>query len=774
MNKELTSNEIIFCPICRDVMKRSVGIKRSEKAVMLEKIRKALMIKKDGFNIYYVDSFSKEKIHELVESIKKIYSKNDAPKDICYVTAEDESEPCVLYLKNGHGVRLKEVIEEIREKYYDCINDFYLTSDLKEKEAIIKSINGERNSYITKIMEMAKNENFDVKATNGGFVFIPLKDTGKEMTTDEYDQLEEGTQADIEKQASKLKIQAEEILEKLKDIEIESIEKLRVIYKSYLKDNMQNFKDSVLSEFVCEDAVCRYLIEMFENIDDNITECYTINLEDDDDEIKKAIEKYKVNVIVDNSEEKHPRVIYEEDPSVSKLIGNIEYRNNNGVYTTDISLISAGSIVMANEGCLIVTLSSLINAGNGQGYYYLKKALLLGKVDYSYSKNYLDVLAVAGLKPQSININTKVILIGDYQSFAILFEKDEDFKKLFPVKIECVQEQDYNDEIEGYVLDSIVRKVKKDKLLKITDKAASEIIKFLVRTAGNRNKINVDEYYLNRVLYLADSTARMKNKKAIDSDDIIEAAYEGEEIFDKIMENYQNKKILITIDGQKTGIINGLAVVGSGFYSFGKPMRITCQSVLGNGNIIDIHKESKMSGSIHEKSIGILKGLLSNLLGPYERIPVDFQLSFEQTYGLIEGDSASVAEIVCILSALSRKPVRQNIAVTGSINQFGEVQPIGGVNEKIEGFFYVCSKLDTIKNKGVLIPESNKDELVLCKEVEKEIKNKNFHIYTMNSLEDALKVLVFSNGDNMKNFLKDIENEISKYKVTKRKNTKKE
>ena len=769
MNKELTPNEIIFSPICRDVMKRNVGIKRSEKSVMLEKIRKALLIKKDGFNIYYVDSFSKEKIDELIQNIKKIYSKNNAPKDICYVTGENESEPCVLYLKNGYGTRLKEVIEEIKEKYYKCINDFYITSDLEDKEEIIKSINHQRNSYIAKIMEMAKDENFDVKATNGGFVFIPLKDTGNEMTTDEYDELEEGTQADIEKQASKLKNQAEEILEKLKDIEIESIDKLREIYKSYLKDNMQKFKDSILAEFIEEDTVCRYLIEMFENIDDSIAECYTINLEDDEEEIKKAIEKYKINVIVDNSEQKHPRVIYEEDPSVSNLIGSIEYKNNNGVYTTDISLISAGSITMANEGCLIVRLSSLVNTGSGQGYYYLKKALLLGKVDYNYSKNYLDVLAVAGLKPQSININTKVILIGDYESFSILFEKDEDFKKLFSVKIEFEEEQDYNKEIEEYVLDSIVRKVKKDKLLKITDKAASEIIKFLVRTAGSRKKINIDEYYLNRVLYLADSTARMKNKKVIDSEDVIEAAYEGKDVFNRLMENYENKKILLTIDGEKIGIINGLAVVGSGFYSFGKPMRITCQSVLGNGNIIDIHKESKMSGSIHEKSIGILKGLLSNIVGPYERIPVDFQLSFEQTYGMIEGDSASVAEIICILSALSKKPVRQNIAVTGSINQFGEVQPIGGVNEKIEGFFNVCNKLGTIKNKGVLIPESNKDELVLSKEVEREIKNKNFHVYTMNFLEDALKVLVLSAGETMKSFLKDVENEISKYKVTKRK-----
>ncbi len=774
MNKELTPKEIIFCPKCRDVMKRTSSVKPYEKLMLLDKLEKALMIKKDGFNIYYVDSFSKEKIGQLVENIKKVYSKGEAPKDICYVSSENEYEPCVLYLKNGHGVRLKELIEEVKENYYECINEFYFTSDFGEKETIIKNINKERNEYISQIIEMAKNENFDVKATSGGFVFIPLKDTGNEMTTAEYDDLEENAQTDIEKQAAKLKLKAEEILEKLKEIEIESIEQLRDIFKEYLKSSMQKVKDDVLSEFISEDSVCRYLIEMFENINDNVTQCYTINLEDDDEEIRKVIEKYKVNVIVDNSRQRHPRVIYEEDPTVSNLIGNIEYRNNNGVYTTDISLISAGSITKANEGCLIVRLASLINSGNGQGYYYLKKALLLGKVDYNHSKNYLDVIAAYGLKPQSININTKVVLIGDYESFSILFDRDEDFKKLFPVKIQYENKINYNDESKEYILDNIADRIKRDKLLKITDCAASEIIKFLVRIAGSRNKISIDEYYINRVLYLADSAAKMKNKKIIDSEEVIEAAYESEEIFHSIMESYENRKILLTVDGEKNGIINGLAVVGSGFYTMGKPMRITCQSVIGNGNIIDIHKESKMSGNIHEKSIGILKGLLSNLLGPYERIPVDFQLSFEQTYGMIEGDSASVAEIICILSALSRKPIRQNIAVTGSVNQFGEIQPIGGVNEKIEGFFNVCNRISSIKNKGVLIPESNKDELVLSKEVEKEIENRNFHIYTMNSLEDALKVLMLSDEENMKTFLKDIKNELIKYKVPKRRNAKKE
>ena len=235
------------------------------------------------------------------------------------------------------------------------------------------------------------------------------------------------------------------------------------------------------------------------------------------------------------------------------------------------------------------------------------------------------------------------------------------------------------------------------------------------------------------------------------------------------MENYKNKKILITTSGKEIGIVNGLAVVGNGFYSFGKPMRITCLTHVGDGRIIDIHKECKMSGNIHEKSISILGGLLSNLISPYEKLPVDLQLSFEQTYGLIEGDSASVAEIICILSALSRRGVRQNIAVTGSINQLGEIQAIGGVNEKIEGFHRVCGTIDMIDDKGVLIPSTNVDELILRSEVEEDVKKKKFHIYTMETLEDAIETLILDEGESIKGFYKEIENEILKYKPVKKK-----
>ena len=301
-------------------------------------------------------------------------------------------------------------------------------------------------------------------------------------------------------------------------------------------------------------------------------------------------------------------------------------------------------------------------------------------------------------------------------------------------------------------------------MLKVTDNGMVEIFKFLCRKAGSKNKLFVDKYVIEKLLLLSNHYAVEDNKNMITEDEIIKAAYEEEAIMREIMKMYNEKKILISVTGERVGAINGLAVLDTGYYTFGKPMRITCVAYKGTGRIIDIQKESNLSGKIHEKSVNILKGLLTNILNPYEDIPVDFHLSFEQTYGLVEGDSASIAEIISILSALGKRPIKQNIAVTGSVNQFGEVQAIGGVNEKIEGFYNVCEIIDSIKGKGVLIPSANSDEIVLIPPVEKAIEEGDFHIYTMENLNDAIEVLILKEGETVEDFYNEISKELDKYK----------
>lgn len=762
MKKELTPNEIIF-KVDLNEGQEKVRLKDiPEITSAFEKIKRAIRIDEEGYNLYLIDSFSKGKLENLTEFIEDLYKDSEAPKDICYVTLTDPRRPEAIFLTNGKGKELKSAVEDIKNSYYDVAMEFYNSSSTTEKDNIIDEIHSKRNNYIGELVEMAKLEGFDVKATSGGFAFIPLKE-GEAMTEKEYDNLSEDKKDSIVIKASGLKKRAEVVLEKLKDIELKSIKKLKSIYTEFLDVEMEEDKEECLLEFIADDDAYEYLEKVFYNIEKDLVNCYTMSSEEDDSEINEILNKYDITVLVDNSETKRPRVIYEEDPNISNLFGNIEYENRNGLYTSELSLITPGSIIKANEGCIIIRLSQLIL--NNYSYYYLKKTLMSGKVNIDSSRSYLDMLSINGLKPKAFPLNVKVILIGDYVSYDILYNGDEDFKNLFPLRVEF---SNYikTEPINGLALkEYIIYRGSRYHTNNITEDAVKEIIKYLSRLTECKNKVCIEDSSIDKLLVLANNIVEIDGRKEIGREDIIKVAYAEELIEDEILEMYRDNKIILYLKDERIGSINGLAVLNSGYYSFGRPMRLTCVACRGDGKIVDIQKESNMSGAIHEKSINILRGLLSNLITPYEKLPVDFHLSFEQTYGTIDGDSASVAEILCILSSLSKRGIKQNIAVTGSINQFGEIQPIGGVNEKIEGFYKVCKLMDSYEGKGVLIPSINKEDLVLKPEVEEAILNGKFHIYTMGNLEDAIDVMMLDDKFTLEELYNTINKEIGKYKA---------
>lgn len=766
MKRELTPSEIMFkLEVTEtDVDKGTKGIKEFNDAY--KKVERAINIDKEGYNLYLIDTFSKDKLKELTTFIEKKYKDLESPRDICYVTLEDVNRPEAIFVANGKGKKLKETVDYIKSCYLEAVDDFYGDSSNDEKDYLVEDIQNKRNSYINELTKMAKEEGFEVKATSKGFAFIPL--SGDEaMTEKEYDDLEDENKNVIVAKAGSLKKKAESILEELKDIEVKSIKKLKKIYTKFLSSQMEDEKDEALLEFITDDDSYEYLERLFTCIEEDLIECYTMSIEDDESEIYEVLNKYDVRVIVDNTNNSSPPVIFEEDPNLNNLIGLIEYENHNGMYTTNISLISAGSILKANEGCLILRLSSL--AVNTLSYYYLKKILLSNKVSFDTNKSYLEFININGLKPKPIPVKFKVILIGDYETYDLLYNSDDDFKKLFPLRAEFSPVVKVNNDSVIELKNMIENKIRKNELFNLSDGAMSEVLKYLCRKSSSRNRILAEEDTIDKILVLANNSAKERKSMIITEQDILDVAYEEELIENEIMSMYEDNKILISVNGRKIGAINALAVLDSGYCTFGKPMRISCVVCKGTGRIVDIQKESNLSGKIHEKSISILRGLLTNLLNPYENIPVDFHLSFEQTYGMVEGDSASVAEIICILSALSKKGIKQNISVTGSINQFGDVQPIGGANEKIEGFFKVCNMLDTVEEKGVLIPEGNKDEIILKSEVEKAVQEGKFHIYTMNNLNDAIEVLLLDEGESIEEFYKNLQNELEKYK-TKEKN----
>ena len=764
MKKELTPMEIIFKITCNEKNNEIESvipeIKSSYKGV-----GRALGIEKDGFNLYLIDSFSKDKLKNLIKYIEEQYSGLEAPKDICYVVIEDDKKPEPIFVENGRGRVLKETVENLKNKYIEVIEDFYNSSSNEKKDRLIDEIQSKRTNHINDLMDLAKIEGFDVKTNCRGFSFIPVNN-GEALTEEQYEELDKEKKESITIKANGLKKRAEKILDTLKEIEVKYIKKLKSIYSKFLILEMEEYKDSALLEFVSNDEAYEYLERLFIAIEEEIISIYTMSMEDDETGIYEIINKHAVQILVDNTMNSKPVVIYEEDPSINNLMGNIEYENRNGVYTTNISLINSGSILRANEGCIIIRISSIVS--NPYSYYYLKKTLMTNKLTYDNSRIYTEMVSMGGLKPKPIPIKVKVILIGDYESYDTLYNADEDFKKIFPLRAEFTNVVEVKESVILYLRDYVKARIKENNLKEIDEDAIMEILKYLCRKANSKKKINIDDMEIDKLIILTNNYTKERGGDVILKEDIIAIAYEEEKLEEEYMKMFKENKILLSLNGKKVGSINALAVLDTGYHSFGKPMRVTCIAYKGTGRIIDIQKESKLSGKIHEKSINILKGLLSSILNPYENIPVDFHLSFEQIYGLIEGDSASVSEMLCILSALSKKPIRQNISVTGSLNQFGEVQPIGGVNEKIEGFYNVCKLVDNVKGKGVLVPSSNQDEIILNLQVEKSIEDGEFHIYTMETIDDAIEVMILEDGETIEGFFKTISEELKKYENKKK------
>ncbi|MBW9144230.1 AAA family ATPase [Clostridium sp. CM027] len=760
MNRELTPKDIIYEFDIEDMSTKEELYTMPQYYDVIENIKTAMSIDKEGFNIYLIDDFSKETIKEIMKYVNKSFENKSKPKDICYVLYEDEKSPKPIFVSNGGANKLKETFEEMQNEYLGCTFQFYNNSANKEIEDIQENIQKKRNKLIGKLIDTAKEKGFDIKSTNSGFTFIPLSDE-KEMSENEYETLDKGEKDNILYTATMLKENARETLEELKDSEGEDLEKIKQLMEVYYKNEMNDLKEEYKNLFMEDESVQNYFDIVCNDIEKRLIDNYSLSYDDDEEKINEIIYKYAINVMVDNSENQIRPVIFEQDPNLTNLLGNIEYENHKGVYSTGIEFIKSGSILKANEGCLIIRANDLLK--DAAAYHNLKKTLLTEEVDSAYNRNSYEIGSLNAFNPEPIPVKEKIILIGNYETYDLLYNYDEDFRKIFTIKAECNPVQNIDNDLKKSLVFEINKTCCENNYKFLTKGAIREVAKILSRKAQSREKIYYDKYEINKLLILANNKVIGENKKEISEGDIIEVGYKKDIMEKEILDNYTEKKMLIDVINSRIGQVNGLSVMDTGYFSFGKPIKITCCCYKGEGNIIDVQKESNLSGSIHSKSINILKGYISTINGGFTKLPVDFHLSFEQIYGKIDGDSASVAEIMCMLSALSKIPIKQSIAITGSVNQFGEVQPIGGVNDKIEGFFAACKAIDSIKDKGVMIPLSNAVDLVLNEEVESEIKNGNFHIYTMTSIEDAIGVLMGNPDISFDAVMIAINKELKKY-----------
>jgi len=452
---------------------------------------------------------------------------------------------------------------------------------------------------------------------------------------------------------------------------------------------------------------------------------------------------YQVNLLVDNAEQKGPPLIVESYPTYRNLFGSIErVVDRSGVWKTDFSRIKAGSIVRANGGYLIINLmDAILEPGVWPA---LKRALKTKKMEIqTYDPFYL--FTTSGLKPAPIEMDVKVVLISDGYLYRLLHAYDEDVKKIFKVRADFDTAMDKNETAIQQVAGFIKRQTEEDKLRPFDRTALAAIMEHGVRMTGRQEKITTAFPEITNLLREADYWARQEEAPVVlekHVDRALEAKiFRSNMVEEDLQEMIDRGTLMIDVDGQVVGQVNGLAVYSLGDYMFGKPSRITASTSMGRSGIINIEREADLSGNTHNKGMLILAGYLRKKYAQNKPLTISASLAFEQSYSGVDGDSASSTEIYALLSSLSGVPIRQSLAVTGSVNQKGEIQAIGGVNEKIEGFFQCCKKLNWTGNQGVLIPESNVRDLMLRKEVVESVAQGTFHIYAVKTVDEGIELL---------------------------------
>ncbi|NLJ57410.1 MAG: Lon protease family protein, partial [Tissierellia bacterium] len=435
------------------------------------------------------------------------------------------------------------------------------------------------------------------------------------------------------------------------------------------------------------------------------------------------------------------------------LFGKIEYKSHMMTTMTDFTMIKAGALHKANGGYLILQVKDLLMDPYAWGS--LKKALKYKEAVVENIGEQSRFVPTVTLKPQPIPLNVKVILIGSFFYYRFL-AADEDFRKLFKVNVDFDVEMDRTQENIQHYVSFVASMCENENLKHFNCSALAKVVEYGSRLADNQNKLSTRFNIVSEIVYQASALADMDKSEYVDVKHVISAIenkkYRSNRIEEKMQEQIKNRKVLIDTEGEVVGQVNGLSVMGVSDYSFGLPSRITARTYTGREGIINIERETEMSGNIHSKGVLTLNGYLGGKFAQEKQLGLTAQVTFEQLYGGVEGDSASSAELYAILSSLSDVPIKQNLAVTGSVNQMGQIQPIGGVNEKIEGFFDICSVKGLTGDQGVIIPASNIDNLMLKDQVIEAVKNKQFHIYAVKKIEEGIEILTGVKAGEVNNY----------------------
>ena len=695
-----------------------------------------LKIDNPSYNIYVAGEPGTGKTTYTMKVLETYANNKENHKDWCYVyNFDNPREPIVISLQRGEGKVFKDDIEKMIDKLFEEIKEAFDSEEYEiNKNTLLEEYEIQKEDLVKKIKVYGEEKGFKLKSSKVGMVFVPLNENfEEEVSSDEFFKIKK----ELENMAIKVVYQIREIEEKIKTIMIEIEDE---VGKIVVDPHIENLKEKYKSN----EKVLNYIEKVREDILKNLELFYL-----DDEELreyysKDCFLKYVVNLFVDNQNNDKAPIIVESNPSPSNLFGKVEYDYNSGNIKTDFTKIFSGSVQKANGGYLVLYAQQLLS-------YPLSWELLKRTI----KSQKIPIETKVSIEAEEIPLDLKIILIGSNYIYDALYRYDNEFSKYFKIFVDFENEMDKSEITEYGIAQFIASQCEKNKFKHFTYEAVEDILKHSTRLVGCKNKLSTDFNKLLEIITEADIFAKIENKEFVEKKHVKKAIYEKHKRLSKIenkMDEYiQNNTIMIDTEGSRVGVINGLSVLSMGEYSFGRPSRITVTTSMGNRGLVNIEREVKMSGPIHNKSVLILQGYLTEHFAQEYSLSINAYICFEQNYGGIEGDSATLAELCALLSSLSNVPIKQNIAVTGSLNQKGDIQVVGGITEKIEGFYNVCKKrgLDN-KTYGVILPKDNMDNLILNDEMEESIKNGNFKIYPVTNVEESVEIL-------MDKMFKDIE-----------------
>jgi len=735
-------------------LKEIVGQKRA-----VEAFKFGMGIDRQGYNVFVTGMPGSGRMSTVKKLLEEISKKDKVPDDLCYVNNFKNPEaPILIRLAGGAGVHFKKAVSGFLETLKKQIPQLFESQEyINMKKEIMEAYEAKGKSFFKNLDERVKQEGFALVDVQVGQIkrpeVMPLVDE-KPMHIDQVEAMVERGRfprdefETMKGKHTRLREQIDQIFLALRDLQKEVQEKVEEMDRVTFLKTASDLAAPIVKEFPAE-SIKEYLKEMLEDLADNL------QIFNPQQQVQipglpmmmvpegDRFQPYQVNLLVDNSDQKSPPIIVESYPTYRNIFGSIErIVDRAGIWRTDFSKIKAGSLVKAMGGYLVINLwDAIMEPGVWQA---LKRALKSEELEIqTYDPFYL--FTTSGLKPEPIDLNVKVVVISDAYLYHLLLNYDQDVNKVFKVRADFDTSMDKNEESIQHIAGFIKMKTDEEQLKPFDRAAVATLVEEAVRMTGRQEKVSTSFPEITDFIREADYFAGQKDQKTVGQEHV-EAAisarrYRSSMVEEHIQEMIDRGTLMIDIDGEVVGQVNGLAVYSLGDTMFGKPSRITASTSMGRAGIINIEREADLSGNTHNKGVLILGGYLRKKYAQDKPLTMSASIAFEQSYGGVDGDSASSTEIYALLSSLSEVPIRQHIAVTGSVNQKGEVQAIGGVNEKIEGFFDSCRKMGPSNKQGVMIPESNVKDLMLRKDVVEAVEKGRFHIYPVKTIDQGIEIL---------------------------------